>query len=1092
MALMPSSNFRTSPSFVPFGRRLASTSTMDASGTAARLPYDWHMRQDMDARAFLKQSGARFACVMNGLTPLFTRFSPALLFAAAVVSSGGAIGAPGIPAAVLCEEVVKHVLVDYPMGRLFDKLTGNESSTLTNEETRQVKAAIESLTERIEQASRQNLDIDDRIARFAATLIDSAELRQARRCTKGLDLKLDALSTELVTRLDQIREELAVMNEAALPTIEAVLDKGISRCPEFFRRAGPVWVDFQEGYVYERPEVADIIGRLKDEDVVAIKGGRASGKSSVLRNVGYRLAADGADVRFLELKTLPVDQVSEISKIRHGFIFVDDAHLNLGFVESLLLNRPNAKIVVACRNIDLRKLYGPTTEYKLTEYLDNAVTIKATNAADQILERFEEKRGAIPRELRSELTRNDLWVMAWQLKSIESHGSIDEKSVLKTVKEYVESIQGCTRPENILLPVSAFFEHETAVRKPFLDSFSEEGAVKALETQGEVVIVVSGTRDYVVLHHSEVAAVYQRAFRYFEDFGASTKRAIVQRFEGTFGKQDSSASTLTAKLFNIYLREYPAEITNLATVLEDGALASEIIRNNMDDISDGLRQETAVARIGLCINAIGTTNERAAKVIAQRLDVDNLVEKIEKEGSVFATGICLSSLRLADRLTARQAIERLSIDNLVEKIDKEEDLGSIRWCVDAMTRAHGDIAKRVAERLDVATIVRKVDEEVDVHLLGWFVGTIAFADRGTGIKVLKRLDVQKLVEKTAKAETIGATRWGILTVTAADKGASKAVLEALGSEQLMEKIRKEQDPRQIGEWLELAARPDVDVAGRILEQLDRDELVQRLEQEVDAYDIGECLAGIHRANGSVAAEIAKSLDIARLTGKIEKEADVERTRATLANIAEADACIAQRIVEELDIESLAQKLDNEEDVGGILELILAIAKLNRDVVARVAERLDIERLVEKVEQEEDAHCFGMGFLAVAFVDPDVAQRIVAALGIGGLVERIDKAGDVRAIGECIHALAMVSPPTAEQVVGRLNIKEIVEKIGKEVDTRSIGVLLEGFAKQGSVVQNLLDAVETTRRQEVVEYLRTRGMALGERTHLKKRKRKKED
>jgi len=1045
------------------------------------------MKQGIDDGALLKQSGARFARVMSKVAPLFAQLSPALLCAVAVISSGGVLGAPGITAAVLGEEAIKQVLVDYPIGQLLDKLIGKKSSTLTSDEVQQLRAAIESLTEKISRASRQSLAIDSGVAQFATTLISGDELRQARQCIDELDSKLAVVSAELATQLDQIQKELTVMNKATLPTIQAVLDQGVSTRPDFFRRSGPAWLDFQEGYVYERPEVAGIIQRLKQEDIVAIKGGPASGKSSVLRNVGYRLAAEGADVRFLELKTLPVNEASEISKIRHGFIFVDDAHLNLGFVESLLLNRPNAKIVVACRNIDLRKLYGPTTEYKLTEYLDNAVTIRALDATEQILERFEEKRGPIPHELRSALTTNDLWVMAWQLKSIASNGRMDEASVLKTVKQYVENIKDCPRPESVLLLASAFFEHETAVRKPFLDSFSEEGTVKALETQGELAIVVSGGRDYVVLHHSEVAAVYQRAFQYFEDFGASTKRAIVRRFEDSFGRQNSAASTLTAKLLSIYVREYPTEITNLATVLQDRVLASEIVRNNWDDILAGLEQETAIERIGHCVGAIRATNGHSAKAIVQGLSLDNLAEKTEQGRSLGATGKLLFSLTMADRPTARHVVSRLSIDGLVRRIDEEPDLGAIRWCLFAVTIANGDIARGVVERLDLATIVRKIDEEVDVHLVGYLVGTIAGANRGSGIKVLKRLDVRKLVEKTVKAETADAIWWGTLTVRLADEGAAETILEALGPAKLMEKIRKEHDVRQIGNWFELAIYSGIDIASRVAEGSNRDELAQRLEQEEDAYAVGECLARIHRANASVATEIAGLLGIARLAGKVENEADVSRTRAILSDIAEADAQVANGIVERLDAGSLAQKLDDEEDGDEILKTLLTIAKLNRDVAARVADSLDIERLIEKTKQEEDAHCFGMGFLAAAFVNPDAAERIVAALGIGGLVERIDQAEDVRAVGECIHALVTVSPTTAEQVVGALNIRGIAEKIRKEVDTRSIGVLLEAFAKQGPVVQSLLDAVDTTRRQEVVEYLHSRGVALGEQTRLKKRK-----
>ena len=1053
----------------------------------------------MDAGAFLKQSGARFTCVMAKLTPLFARISPALLFAAAVISSGGAIGAPGIPVAVLGEEIVKQVLVDFPVSRLFDKLIGTGSSTLSSEEARQVKADIESLTEKISRASRQNLDVDDRIARFAAALIDSDELRQARQCIEGLDSKLGAVSTELATRLDQIHEELAVMNKAALPTIEAVLGKGILTCPEFFRPSGPAWVDFQEGYMYERPEVADIVNRLKQEEVVAVKGAPASGKSSVLRNVGYRLASEGADVRFLGLRTLPVNQVSEISKIRHGYIFVDDAHLNLGFVENLLLNRLNAKIIVACRDVNLRKSSGPTTEYKLAEYLDKATTIKAADAAEQILERFEDKRGATPPELRSALTRNDLWMMAWQLKSVESHGSINEESVLRTVKEYVESIQACARPENVLLPASAFFEHEIPVRRPFLDSFSEEGAIKALETQGEVVVVVSGARDYVALHHSEVAAVYQKAFRYFDDFGAGAKKAIVKRFEGAFGKQDSLASTLPAKLLNIYLRDYPVEITNLVTLLvEDKALAAEIIRNNMDDISDGLEQGEVASRIGVCINAIAFTNKLAAKTIAQRLNVNNLLEKIEKEQSVYATATCVIMLVFLNKPSASTIVKRLNLDDLVEEIDKEEDVESMYYCIAAITEAHRDVAKRIVERLDIRSLIRKFDAEANVVLLGGFASAIAKAHQGTAAKVLEGLDVKKLVEKIGKAEDVEAISSGIHILAAVGKRATRTILDELGFDRLAEKIGKEQDVEKIGRCIATVAEVDVNMSSRILEELDRDSLVQKLEREEDAYKVARCLSGTNRANGSVAVEIAEGLDSRRLVQKTENDVDVERIRGTLNNIAEADACVAKKIVEGLDIEKLVQKLEKEEDTGKLGHLIYAIAMLNRDVATKVVERLDIERLMEKIGQEEDVDCIGVCFFAVALVNPDAAQRIFGALGVGRLVQRIDKAESVRAIAVCLSAVT-TDPPTARDVIERLDTKKLAEKVQKENDAKAIGALLMGLGK-GTVVSALLDAMDVKKRQGVLEslgatgvkYLGVTGVTLGGRVHYKGRNRTKAD
>ena len=69
------------------------------------------MKQGMDDGSFLEQNEARFARVMSKVAPFFTQFSPALILSVAALSSGGALGAPGIGNAVLVEEAVKQVLV---------------------------------------------------------------------------------------------------------------------------------------------------------------------------------------------------------------------------------------------------------------------------------------------------------------------------------------------------------------------------------------------------------------------------------------------------------------------------------------------------------------------------------------------------------------------------------------------------------------------------------------------------------------------------------------------------------------------------------------------------------------------------------------------------------------------------------------------------------------------------------------------------------------------------------------------------------------------------------------------------------------------
>jgi len=49
-------------------------------------------------------------------------------------------------------------------------------------------------------------------------------------------------------------------------------------------------VDYEQGFIVERKEVDEIIRRLENNKVQLVLGAPASGKSIILKNVGFRLA----------------------------------------------------------------------------------------------------------------------------------------------------------------------------------------------------------------------------------------------------------------------------------------------------------------------------------------------------------------------------------------------------------------------------------------------------------------------------------------------------------------------------------------------------------------------------------------------------------------------------------------------------------------------------------------------------------------------------------------------------------------------------------------------------------------------------------
>jgi hypothetical protein len=942
--------------------------------------YNYQKGEKVGIKEFFEKSGAKFSEILSKIVPSFAQLSPYLVFATTVIASGGTPEALNIPLVSFIEKVLEKISIDYPVSQILDKITGKDSSKLSKEEIEELKNAIESLCEKFEEASKQNIGFDEQISQFTGALINSEEFKNLEQSIEGLNSKIDVLRGELSESLKYIQEELNIMNTPIIPKIKRVLEESSKEPPEFFHTVGPIWVDFQEGYVYEHPEVSNIINEIKEKDVVVIKGKPASGKSVILKNIGYKLANKGADVYFIGLKTFSEWKTSEISKIRHGFIIVDDAHLEVNFVEDLLLNKPKAKVIIASRDIDLEKVFGPTSEYKFAEYLKNAIKIEARNTADKIIKKFEEKKGTLPNEIKNELAKNNLWILAWQLKSYEKFKKIDEEYVLKTVKAYIEGIRNVKKPENVLAPIAVFYQFEIPVRKTFIESFAEGETIRGLEALNEISTFLSDRRDYVALHHSEVAEVYLKTFGYFKDFGREVKNKINEKYEEIFDKEESNNPNLSLKLFNIYLREYPEETTNVLNYKTRFPYLfpsfSEFYNKNFNDIIKGLEEEEKIQKIETCILYITYANIEVARKIVKRLDINTLVKKIDKEEEVGGIGRCISGIAKADRDVAKEIVDKLDLEDLVKKIDKEEEVGGIGWCISGIAKVDRDVAKEIVDKLDLEDLVKKIDKEEEVGGIGSCISGIAKVDRDVAGKIVAGLDINTLIEKIDKEEKVGEIGSYISGIAKVDRDVAEKIVAGLDINTLIEKIEKEEKGGGIGSCISGIVKADRDVAKEIVDKLDLEDLIEKIEKEEKVGGIGWCISGIAKADRDVAGKIVTGLDINTLIEKIDKEEKVREIGWCISGIAEANEEIAGKILEKLDIEKLIEKINKEEDILKIRWCIGGIAKANKEITNKILERTDIDSLIEKLKKEEDISKIAKLIQGIKKVNETVSSKLL--------------------------------------------------------------------------------------------------------------------
>lgn len=287
---------------------------------------------------------------------------------------------------------------------------------------------------------------------------------------------------ELQTDREQIRELLhrliEIQQEAILPTIQSVLKKGLELEGTFFRKE-PIWVDFEKGYVVERREVNEILEKLKKCDIHLVLGAPATGKSVVLKNVGFKLAKECQNVYFIELKKYSQDQVKlyfkEILRIKDevAIYIIDDAHLQLSLCETLVREfrsrRLKAKILIGSRPI-LEKSPKEASEF---EYLDKTL-LRAEDVAEEIIETFLKRKYHLNKKRiktiseKLEKYKKDLWCLSWALKTYNPEkDSVNEEEIYEKIKDWIRSLGADV--EDVLLPMSTFYKFDIPLDRSFLE-----------------------------------------------------------------------------------------------------------------------------------------------------------------------------------------------------------------------------------------------------------------------------------------------------------------------------------------------------------------------------------------------------------------------------------------------------------------------------------------------------------------------------------------------------------------------------------------------------------------------------------------------
>lgn len=405
--------------------------------------------------------------------------------------------------------------------------------------------------------------------------------------------------------------------------------------PSFLRLEGFLWVDFQSHITVERKETEEIIERLKTENSLLLIGDQASGKSIILRDIGYQLASTGFIVFFVDADSLDVNLA--LADIRNWdmsnvVILVDDVHRNIPTVSDFVnkIRSNNVKIVLSSRptNFDvLRERQG----YRLLDLFEKRVEVEVSEEtiyemimkyAESIDIHFKLSNFKLSTDEVSEIIQKcgtDLWLItyllsAWNPKKA-SIRDIAKADIFQKVYETRISHWRITDKNSLqaMQTICALYQFEIPCAETYLIEMNINKT--ALELASEGHLIRRGT--YYYLHHPSVAKIYLDTLQHYHLLDDPTDLSI-NILSSYLEKSKEERPQVFYKLST-----FPKSLEKRALILK-GMLQ----QMKVEDIASQVKQEENLEKIGFFFRSLSAINRDCAKEILLIVGVESLTNKL--------------------------------------------------------------------------------------------------------------------------------------------------------------------------------------------------------------------------------------------------------------------------------------------------------------------------------------------------------------------------------------------------------------------------------------------------------------------------------
>ena len=843
---------------------------------------------------------------------------------------------------------------------------------------------------------------------------------------------------------------------------------------QWFRRTGPLAIDFDEGtFFYRRKKLAQLKSLVMNKRVAILEGYAATGKTVLALHLAYELCGTPkTKVYYFDCdKERDFDKSRLLSDIRS----VKDVII----IENIHLAPDKFQQVYSAFKYDKKRYFLFTYRSPLQLHLDSK-SEDLTKVSPLHLEPFEDADGLIDEFLHShsesplspelrqqikDVSSNSLWLLAYALIGyVETNGRGEPKSwILDSVTKDLQDLENFSvdYPE-ALIAIAALYRDDLLMAEKYLVNnlgFST-AILNDLARQGELVRQETSTGHILYgLPHTALAKAYwecgnkyklRRNIPECEDLvyeyvssGAPNGLCVLVQTEQEIRERVVARVEREGKLVNAISNEQSTgAIDSWLRRAHNASIAKDDI---LTILAHKIEEHECAVYIPEMLRNICLSGKEIWKRFCSKLDCEKLVNRMANTNGLVWAGLTIFENFKYSEPMMQKLYSNVNFEDIVQELNQTKDAWTIGRCVSAIYRVDPKAHAKLSQSLNWQNLADMLCDPGHLWSTGRCIEEIMYANPNAAKRLCGLMSPEELVKALDNCSEVLTSRGQVIaTIYQANHAFGERLWRAY-REKFGRHISRMKDPTSAVNSLRAVGLASPKMAREILGFLKRKKLANTLsgpEHLTEKVEFARWFLNLEKAAGRDFWKQYKHT----LAASLSEPGAVCSIAPCLREISFGDKERPYELCSLLDIGRIADNLNNSVHFWSVVDDILSTVLQAHEAKGRkLGVLIDCEQAPQPAGRLFFDIWSGLSHVKdICSIDHDIAEKLCAHLDIRLLADQLSRSGDEypKEIGEWINTMNALIPSHGRQLWRDLDKKRLAATLSSTDDVEALASCLE--------------------------------------------------